>query len=123
MLSSLLQPALPRAPVKPASFPPWDADENQSSAFVDPSRLPDHAQDQTDVNVDGAIGEERTALGQTEDDDGDIDGEDDDDDDDEITPLLPIFSAAHLGMYIYSACSPADSVDGSDMSHRCPAGL
>jgi hypothetical protein len=60
--------------------------------------------DQDDEETEEDEDEEEEEEGDEDGDELDEDDDDDDDEDgDEDTPLLPIFSAAHLGMYLYRA--------------------
>lgn len=114
MLSSLLRPKKGRR--REEQHSPFSSQFDQSSPVTERSRLfPRHATaDFTETeNEDENSDEDEDPHHRHDDDDGDDDeeqredgdGEPDEDDDedenedgDEDTPLLPIFSAAHLGM-------------------------
>lgn len=103
MLSSLLRPSKHRLQTKRASLDTVDAQDAQSRRFVRLSDGQGRLERYTELNGHGSIEGGRIAEGQLEEEDGDIEGEEEeeeedvDEEDDEAAPLLPIFSAAHLG--------------------------
>lgn len=105
MLSSLLGSAKRGHQTTRALSNTTDGQDARSRRFVRLSDRQDRLEPSTELNGNGSVEEGQVADGQWEEDDGDIEEEEDDDEDDEAAPLLPIFSAAHLGI---SCCSVSD---------------
>lgn len=105
MLSSLLRPKKRRRDVarSPFSSPSGRGDtspEGVRRSLLHERRHP--AADYDDENYDGFDGDEHhDDDGEEEDEENEDDDEEDDDEDGaaEDTPLLPIFSAVHLGLF------------------------
>lgn len=100
MLSSLLRPRKARQRVQEHSpfSSPYPGPDTESPSYARQERQVRHATaDWTETEAEDDITEDEEGdVGQEE----DIEGEEESDEDgDEDTPLLPIFSAAHLGKY------------------------
>lgn len=106
MLSSLLRPKRARQRVEEHSpFSSVFPDQDSSPIIARQERQIRHATADWTETEEGDDNTEDDEDGQDADEDdeaGDPDDADEDEDGDEDTPLLPIFSAAHLGEFYFS---------------------
>lgn len=116
MLASLLRPSRPRNPANRSPFSsPYTTQE--TAPFLQRSDRPRHA---ADIDNEGSHDDDSVGFSNDDDEEQDHQGEDGPE---ESSPLLPIFSAPHLGNLKESWNATRVQQALTVVFSRCPSGL